>query len=168
MIIETNPFEKRGPVHKNKILILLLLYAFMGLVGCSTKDETFDPINQPANVTPPAQVKPSEAASQENDIKKFHKNFLGIWLIEGSSGEFEISRHNNRIRVIGIDSEDGEKFKTLKISWDHISLKFTVLMPSTGHHLNLTLTIIDENRLHCEFNGDTAGKTLWSRKKTDD
>ncbi len=96
---------------------------------------------------------------------KIDKNFIGTWIVQNSSAEFNISFEQENLHLKGLDSKDGEKFKVSKLSWTTSMIKGTIFMPSTQTKVNIKLTVQNRNTIQCRFSGSS---TLWKRMEIRD
>jgi hypothetical protein len=104
------------------------------------------------------ETKPLDGASLNRD-------YIGTWLISGSSSEFQIRLKKGRVTMRGWDYKDNEKYTISGLRWDGSVLRATLLMPSTKHRTHVRLSVLDQDTIQCAYTGDNSGHVIWKRKR---
>lgn len=150
-----------------KYFSVLIISAVLALSGCSVKKSV--PAGQPPQKIekaspskPPKKPGPPQAIAEK---QLPDRSFEGTWTVSDSTAEFTIRITPERVVMTGRDSDDREKFKIKRLSWNSEALFATVVMPSTNHILNIKLTILDNDKLQCYYSGDVSGLATWQRKR---
>lgn len=123
----------------------LIIAAFFLIAGCSS---------------PTGNIKqyPEKTNSETLD-----KDFVGTWIVENSSAEFEIQFSQEKVYLIGRDSEDREEFEVSGLSWTTSTIKGTIFVPSTSTRIHIELTIQNKNTIKCQFGDSSSEVTIWKR-----
>ena len=145
-------------------LLIVLSLLFSSCSGLSTKSTSQKSVPQDHNKVLDKDTI-YRAQKRESDIKdRLNPAFIGTWVVDGSSAQFKIDLLKGTVVFSGLDLDDSERFQISGISWDKTTFQGSVIMPSTMHETNIKLSVLDENRLRCEYIGDFAGEAIWRRK----
>ncbi len=168
-----------------KFLTIVIFFVVLGSSGCSTQSpaptgKTPDKTDEKTASRQPEKsiTKSSTATKSRKRVNKRipsadrqgkvslpSRSFTGTWVVSESSAEFTIKIKSGLVTLTGRDIEDNEDFRISRIRWNENNLFATVQMPSTNHVLKLKLTVLDNDKLQCNFSGDAIGLSTWKRKK---
>lgn len=150
---------------KSKLMLLVFIPIVFAIFGCSmSKPGTDGAEKQSQKIKSSAASKAYVAKRLSSSKDAFDRGFVGTWVAEGSTAEFTINLKNGLVIFSGRDMEDRESFQVHFIHWDDSTFKGSFLMPSTRHTTIVKLSVLDDNRLRCEYSGDASGESIWWRK----
>ena len=150
---------------KSKLMFVVFASIIFGIAGCSPSKPEVDRTQERNRKVESSKTGKTYIAKRLSSSKNaFDRGFVGTWVVEGSTAEFTITLKNGLVIFSGRDMEDREHFQVHFIHWDDSTFKGSFLMPSTRHTTIVRLSVLDDNRLRCEYSGDASGESIWWRK----
>ncbi len=152
-------------MNNSKLMVVLFISIAFAITGCSVSKPVTDGADKRNRIEKKSPERKTHVAKRLSSSKKvFDRGFVGTWIVEGSTAEFTINLKDGMVIFSGRDMEDRESFYVRFIHWDDSTFKGSFLMPSTRHNTIVELSVLDDNRLRCEYSGDSSGESIWWRK----